>query len=142
MSRNSAAEADSGRSLGTIIKELTADLSLLFRSEIALLKLEIKHTVTNLGGGIGMFVGAVFLALLGLAFLFVTVVLGLVALGVQAWLSTLIVTLVLFAAAAGLAFMGKKKFSAVEFVPSASIENIKTDIETIKDDIARARSRL
>ena len=141
MSRNSAAETDSQRSLGTIIKELTADLSLLFRSEIALLKLEIKHTVVNLGGGIGMFVAAVFLALLGLAFLFVTIVLGLVALGVPAWLSTLIVTLVLFATAAVLVVLGRKKFAAVEFVPMASIENIKTDIETIKDDIARARSR-
>jgi hypothetical protein len=142
MSRNTAAEeTDSGRSLGTIIKDLTADLSLLFRSEIALLKLEIKDTVTKLGGGIGMFAAAIFLALFGLAFLFVTVVLGLVALGVPAWLSTLIVTLILFAGAATLAVMGKKKFAAVEFVPSASIENIKTDIETIKDDIARARSR-
>jgi len=141
MSRNSAAETDSQRSLGTIIKELTADFSLLFRSEIALLKLEIRHTAANLGGGIGMFVAAVFLALLGLAFLFVTIVLGLVALGVPAWLSTLIVTLVLFAAAAVLVVLGRKKFAAVEFVPLASIENIKTDIETIKDDIARARSR-
>ena len=141
MSRNSAAETDSERSLGTIIKELTADLSLLFRSEIALLKLEIKDTVAKLGGGIGMFAAAVFLALFGLAFLFVTIVLGLVALGVPAWLSTLIVTLVLFAAAAVLAVMGKKKFAALEFVPTASIENIKTDIESIKDDISRARSR-
>ena len=92
MSRNTAAEADSERSLGSIIKDLTADLSTLFRSEIALLKLEIKTTVANLGGGIGMFAGALFLGLFGLAFLFVTIVLGLVALGVPAWLSTLIVT--------------------------------------------------
>lgn len=141
MARNPAAETESERSLGTIIKELTADLSLLFRSEIALLKLEIKQTVTNLGGGIGMFAVAILLALLGLAFLFVTIVLGLVALGVPAWLSTLIVTVMLFAGAAVLAIMGRKKFAAVQFVPAASIENIKTDIETIKDDIARARSR-
>lgn len=141
MSRNPAAEAESERSLGSIIKDLTADLSLLFRSEIALLKLEIKDTVAKLGGGIGMFAAAVFLALFGVAFLFVTIVLGLVALGVPAWLSTLIVTLVLFAAAAILVVMGRKKFAALQFVPMASIENIKTDIETIKDDIARARSR-
>ena len=143
MARNTAAEAetDSERSLGTIIKELTADLSLLFRSEIALLKLEIKQTATNLGGGIGMFAAAVFLGLFGLAFAFVTIVLGLVALGVPAWVSTLIVTVILLAAAAILVVMGKKKFAALQFVPTASIENIKTDIETIKDDIARARSR-
>ena len=128
------------RTLGTIVKELVGDLQTLFRSEIALLKLEIKDTVAKLGGGIGMFAGAVFLALFGLAFLFVTIVLGLVALGVPAWLSTLIVTVVMFGAAAALAVMGKKKFAAVQFVPARSVEQIKTDIEAIKADIARVRS--
>jgi hypothetical protein len=132
---------DDYRSLGTIFKDLSADISTLFRSEIALLKLEIKDTVAKLGGGTAMFAGAVFLALFGLAFLFVTITLGLVALGVPAWLSTLIVTVVLFAAAAVLALMGKKKFAAIEFVPIDSVEQIKTDIESIKSDIARIRSR-
>jgi len=132
---------DDYRSLGTIFKDLSADISTLFRSEIALLKLEIKDTVAKLGGGTAMFAGAVFLALFGLAFLFVTITLGLVALGVPAWLSTLIVTIVLFAAAAVLAWMGKKKFAAVEFVPNESIQQIKNDVESIKSDIARIRSR-
>jgi hypothetical protein len=91
MSNSTATEAD--RSLGTIVKELTADVSTLFRSEIALLKLEIKDMVAKLGGGAAMFAGALFLGLIGLAFLFVTAVLGLVALGVPAWVSSLIVTL-------------------------------------------------
>jgi hypothetical protein len=132
---------DDYRSLGQIFKDLSADLSTLFRSEVALLKLEIKDTVAKLGGGTAMFAGAVFLGLFGVAFLFVTIVLGLVALGVPAWLSTLIVTVVLFAAAGVLAFMGKKKFAAVEFVPNESIQQIKTDVESIKSDIARIRSR-
>ena len=132
---------DDDRSLGQIFKDLSADLSTLFRSEVALLKLEIKDTVTKLGGGTAMFAGAVFLALFGLAFLFVTIVLGLVALGVPAWLSTLIVTVVLFAAAGVLAMMGKKKFAAVQFVPNESIQQIKNDVESIKSDIARIRSR-
>lgn len=134
------AETEADRSLGTIIKDLTADLTTLFRSEIALLKLEFKDTVAKLGGGVALFAAAVFLGLIGLAFLFVTIVLGLVALGVAAWLSALIVTVVLFVVTGVLAMMGKKKFSAVTFVPSASIENIKTDIESIKGDFARARS--
>ena len=134
------ATATYDRSLGTIVKELVGDIQTLFRSEIALLKLEIKDTVAKLGGGIGMFAGAVFLALFGLAFLFVTIVLGLVALGVPAWLSTLIVTVVLFVCAGVLAMMGKKKFAAVEFVPTRSVEQIKSDIDAIKADIARVRS--
>ncbi|HKS23629.1 MAG TPA: phage holin family protein [Thermoanaerobaculia bacterium] len=142
MARNAAAETlGDDRSLGTIVKELTADLSTLFRSEIALLKLEVKDTVAKLSGGTAMFLGAAFLAIFGLGFLFVTIVLGLVRLGVPAWLSTLIVTVVLFVVAGVLAMMGKKKFAAVQFVPTESIEQIKTDIETIKADIARVRSQ-
>jgi hypothetical protein len=141
MARNATAETfDDDRSLGTVVKELTADLSTLFRSEIALLKLEIKDTVAKLSGGTAMFLGAAFLGVFGIGFLFVTIVLGLVRLGVPAWLSTLVVTVALFIGAAVLAMMGKKKFAAVQFVPTESIKQIKTDIESIKADIARARS--
>jgi hypothetical protein len=132
---------DPARSLGQIVRDLTSDLSMLFRSEIALLKLEFKDTVAKLGGGVGLFAGALFLALCGLAFLFVTIVLGLVALGVPAWVSTLIVTVVLFIAAAILAVIGRKKFAQVEFVPAESVTQIRSDIESIKSDIARVRSR-
>ena len=133
--------ATSDRSIGTIIKDLTADFSTLFRSEVALLKLEFKDTVAKLGGGSALLAAAVFLAIFGAAFLFVTITLGLVALGVPAWLSSLIVTLVLFGAAAALGFMGKKKFEAVKFVPTQSVEQIKSDIEAIKADLDRVRSR-
>ncbi len=88
-----------------------------------------------------LFIGAAFLGVFGVGFLFVTIVLGLVRLGVPAWLSTLIVTLVLLACAAVLAIMGKKKFAAVQFVPEESVKQIKTDVETIKADISRVRNR-
>ena len=132
---------DTERTLGSIIKDLTADISMLFRSEIALFKLEIKEAIGKLGTGGGLLAGAAFLALIGLAFLFVTITLGLVALGVPAWLSALIVTLTLFAAAAVLGIMGKKKLQTVNFVPTDAIEHVKSDIDTLKADVARVRSR-
>src|SRR5207253_7251606 len=127
-----ASTTETDRTLGTIIKDLTSDFSTLFRSEVALLKLEFKDTVAKLGGGIGMFAGAAFLALFGLAFLFVTLTLVLVRLGVPAWVSTLIVTVLLFVCAGILALIGKKKFAAVNFVPNQSVEQLKGDIESIK----------
>jgi len=132
---------DAERTLGTIIKDLTADLSMLFRSEIALLKLELKDSATKLGSGAALVAGALFLALIGLAFLFVTITLGMIALGAPPWLSSLIVTVVLFAAAGVLVVLGKKKLEDVDFVPNESIEHIKTDIDTIKADVARMRNR-
>ena len=137
MASNYATGSD--RSLGQIFKELTADITTLFRSEIALLKLEFKDTVAKLGGGVAMFAAAAFLGIFGIGFLFVTIVLGLVRLGVPAWLSTLIVTILLFAGAGVLALMGKKKFAQVNFVPEESVKQFKTDVESIKSDIARVR---
>ncbi len=139
MAGNPAYESE--RTIGTIVRDLTEHISTLFRSEVALLKLELKDTAGKLGGGVALFIGAAFLGVFGMGFLFVTIVLGLVRLGVPAWLSTLIVTLLLFAAAATLGLMGKKKFAAVQFVPEESVKQIKTDVETIKADISRVRSR-
>lgn len=133
--------SDTERTLGQIVKDLTADISSLFRSEIALLKLELKEQFAKLGGGAAFFAVALFLAIFGLAFLFVTITLGLVALGVPAWLSALIVTVVLFIGAGVCGLLGKKKMAGLNFVPSESVEHIRSDIETLKADIARVRSR-
>src|ERR1700687_1010749 len=102
---------DTDLSIRTIVKELIENISTLFRSEIALHKWELKDTAANLGGGAALFAGAVCVAIFGLGFLFVTIVLGLVALGVPPWLSALIVTVVLFVTAGVLALLGKKKFA-------------------------------
>lgn len=135
-----ATATESERSIGTIVKELMEHISTLFRSEIALLKWELKDTAAKLGTGAAMFAGSLFVALFGLGFLFVTIVLGMVALGVPAWLSSLIVTVLLFVVAGVLALIGKKKFAAAEFVPKESIQQIKTDFDSIKSDIGRVRS--
>jgi uncharacterized membrane protein YqjE len=139
MSNYTSSEPD--RSLGTIIKELTADVSMLIRSEIALLKLELKEAAGKLGGGAAMMAGALFLGLIGLAFLFVTITLGMIALNLPPWLSSLIVTVVLFAAAGILVVLGKKKLAGVDFVPNEAIEHIKSDIDMLKADVSRVRSR-
>ena len=139
MSNYTATESE--RSLGTIIKDLTADLSNLMRSEIALLKLEIRQSIAKLGGGSAMLAAALFLSLVGMAFLFVTITLGMVALGLPPWLSSLIVTVVLFSAAGVLVMLGRKKLKDVNFLPSEAIEHVRTDIDTLKADVARVRSR-
>src|SRR5258708_39571079 len=129
MASNYAPESE--RTIGTVVRDLTEHISTLFRSEVELLKLELKDTAGKLGGGVALFIGAAFLGVFGIGFLFVTIVLGLVRLGVPAWLSTLIVTIRLFAGAAILGLMGRKKFAAVQFVPEESVKQIKADVATI-----------
>src|SRR5258708_34842606 len=125
MASNYAPESE--RTIGTVVRDLTEHISTLFRSDIELLELELKATFGKLGGGAALFIGAAFLGVFGVGFLFVTIVLGLVRLGVPAWLSTLIVTLVLLACAAVLAVMGKKKVPAGPFVPEGAGKQIKTN---------------
>src|SRR5258708_15488811 len=125
MASNYAPESE--RTIGTVLRDLTHHISPRYSSEIELLKLELKDTFGKLGGGAALFIGAAFLGVFGVGFLFVTIVLGLVRLGVPAWLSTLIVTLVLLACAAVLAVMGEKKVATGPFVPQGSVKQIKTN---------------
>ncbi|MDX1582089.1 MAG: phage holin family protein [Thermoanaerobaculia bacterium] len=124
------------KSVGTLFRELTQDLSTLFRSEIELAKLELKQSVTKLG------IGGVFLALAGGAavgglILLVVVLILVLALWMPAWAATLIVAILMFAAAAGMALLGRNRMQSVDLKPEVTIENVKADIETLK----RARGK-
>lgn len=130
---------EKNRSLGELIKALTADMSTLIRSEIALAKLEVRHSVQKLGIGGIMFVAAGFLAICGVIFLLVTGILGLVALGVPAWLSTLIFAILVFVIAGILVMLGRKKMRNLELVPKASVESVKTDINTLRSELKKPR---
>ena len=127
-------------STGQLISDLTTQISRLVRDEARLAQAEVTQKAKRLGVGAGLFGGAGLVGFFGLATLITTVIL-LLALVLPAWLAALIVTVVLFVIAAVLALSGKKKLSGVNFLPSESIEQIKNDIETVKADIARVRSR-
>lgn len=129
------------KSLGTIVKDLTEDLSTLVRSEVALAKLEIKQSMAAMGAASAMFIVAAFFGLFALAFLLATAALGLVAVGVSPWLATLIVAGLLLIFAGILAFVGKSKLKDFNPVPHQTIENVKTDISTIKGEFGRVRQR-
>jgi uncharacterized membrane protein YqjE len=134
--RNGA--ADPQASIGSLFRELSRDISTLVRSEVALAKVELKETATALGGAAAMIGAALFLALFGLGFLLVTAVLAL-SMVIPAWLSSLIIALLLLAVAAVLALSGKKKLQTVNFVPTETIESVKADVESIKSEFGRAR---
>ena len=127
-------------SLGSLIRGLLEDISTLFRSEIALAKVEIRQAVAGLGGVGAMFATALLFAFIGTAFLFVTFVL-LLALVMPAWAATLIVALALFAGAAAVAYLGYRKLQATEFAPMGAIQGIRQDVDMIRGEMQRARGR-
>ena len=85
--------------LGALVHDLSQQIPDLIRSELHLAQAEVAEKGKRAGLGIGMFSAAGLLAFFGVAGLLTTAILAL-DLVMPAWLAALLVTLVLFAAAA------------------------------------------
>ena len=122
--------------LGALVHDMTQQMSTLVRDEMRLAQAEMTQKGKAAGLGIGLFGGAGLVALYGLGTLIATVILAL-ALAVPAWVSALIVTVVLFAVAGVLALVGKKNVAqATPAKPEQAIAGIKEDIATAKGERA------
>ena len=129
------------RSIAEVIKSLGTDFAQLVRDEIALAKNEMQGSIARIGTGAGLFGGAGIVGLFAVEFLLLALMFGLIALGVHAWLSALIVSIVLFVIGAVLAMSGKKAVSNINVVPTHTIEHVKADVAAIKADIDQARRK-
>jgi hypothetical protein len=77
------------RSLKQLVSDLRTDGGLLVRQEIALAKAELTETAAGIAKQAALYAGAGFLAYAGLLVLCAALVLGLIAIGVVAWLAAL-----------------------------------------------------
>lgn len=119
-------------SRGTLVSQLTEQVPELIRSEMRLAQAEIAQKGKRAGIGLGMFSAAGLLAFFGIAGLLTTLTLAL-ALVLPAWAAALIVTVLLFSAAALSALMGKKQVDqASPPVPERAVQGVKDDIDTLK----------
>jgi uncharacterized membrane protein YqjE len=127
-SSSSAADA----STSELVTRLTQQSTELIRNELRLAQAEMTEKAKHAGVGAGLFGGAGLVALYGVGALIATVILVL-SLLIPAWLSALIVTVVLFAIAGVVALMGKKQVTqATPAAPRHTIESVKQDVDTIK----------
>jgi hypothetical protein len=125
------------KSVGELIRSMSADISILVRDEIRLAQAEVGEKAKKAGIGIGAFGGAGVVALYGLGVLIAAAVLGLANV-VSPWLAALIIGVVLFVVAGVAALIGKKQLSqAAPPVPTQAIASVKTDVAEIKESIKR-----
>ncbi len=103
-------------SLGELFGEVSNDLSVLVRQELALAKAEATQTATRAGKGVGMYVGAAVGGYFVLLFLSVAGWWGLGNVIGRGW-SALVVMLVWAIIAAVLAAMGRNAMAAVKGLP-------------------------
>ena len=112
--------------------DMTQQMSTLVRDEMRLAQAEMTQKGKRAGVGIGLFSAAGLLAFFGLAATITTVILAL-SLALPAWLSALIVAVVLFAVAGVVALQGKNSVQkATPAKPEQAIEGLKEDVATVK----------
>ena len=120
------------QSTGELVSRLSQDVSQLVRDELRLAQIEMTGKAKKVGVGAGMFGTASLLALYGVGVLIATAVLAL-ALALPAWLSGLIVGVVLLIAAGIVALLGKNRVAeAGPPVPERTVENVKQDVDAVK----------
>lgn len=127
-------------STGQLIATATDQLSQLMRQELALARAELTANAKAAGTGVGALGGAGLVALYGLGVLVATAVIAL-GLVLPLWLSALVVAVVLFAIAGVMAFFGKKKASEATPPAERTIDNVKADIEAVKEGTSREHVR-
>jgi len=110
--RRGPLEADDGRSLGSVLGDITANISTLLQQEVALAKAELRQSGTQAGKGIGLFAGAAVAGLLLLVFVSVSAWWGLGQYIENQW-SALVVALVWAIVAVVLFLAGKKELQRI-----------------------------
>lgn len=120
------------RPVGELVQKLSEQTATLVRQELQLAQLEMKEKGKRAGIGAGLFGGAGGLAFYGLGVLLAAIVLAL-ATFIEPWVAALIVAIVLFAIAGGLALTGKKQVEqATPAAPEEALESTKADVDEIK----------
>jgi hypothetical protein len=119
------------RSTADLVKLLSEQVSTLVRGELKLTQLEMTRKGKEAGAGAGMMGGGGLLAFYGLACLIACAIIAL-ALVIPAWLAALIVGVVLLAAAAVLALLGRNRVRKTTPVPRESVARVRTDVDVIR----------
>jgi uncharacterized membrane protein YqjE len=117
------------RSLGELLKKLSAETTRLVHQELELAKAELTQKGKQAGAGAGMFGGAGALGLAALGALTACFILALNAI-MPAWLAALLVAVVYGIIAFVLVKQGQAKMKAAgPPVPEQTIETVKEDVE-------------
>jgi len=120
------------RPVAELVSQLSEQTATLVRQELQLAQIEMKEKGKRAGIGAGLFGGAGGLAFYGLGVLLAAIVLAL-ATFMPAWVAALIVAVVLFAIAGGLALTGKKQVEqATPVAPEQAIDSAKRDVHEVK----------
>lgn len=124
------------RSLGDLFSDLARETTTLVRQEIQLAKAELTHSATEASRGIAMLAAGGVVAYAGLLFVLLAVVFGLIEAGLDAWVSALIVGLVVVAIGVVLLLRGRESLKPANLAPEKTVESLKEDKAWVQEQIS------
>jgi Putative Actinobacterial Holin-X, holin superfamily III len=123
------------RSLGDLFSDLSRETTTLVRQEVQLAKAELTQSATEAARGIGMLLAGGAVAYAGLLFLLLAIVFGLIEAGWDAWVSALVVGLVVVAIGAILVLRARESLKPANLAPQKTVETLKEDAAWAKEQI-------
>lgn len=127
------------RSLFSLIGSIPSQLSELIRSELDQLKTELLRKLKHAGIGIGLFLGAAVVAVFAVGVFVAAAIMGL-AVVLPAWLSALIVGIVLLVIVGVLILLGVKEMKKGSPEPKETIASVQKDVRVIRGTAKRRDS--
>lgn len=133
------------RSLGDLFSELASETSTLVRQEVALAQSEITRKATIVGTQIGFLVVGGVVGLLGVLALLAALIIGVgqlisrlldVSPMTGAWISALVIGLIIAGIAAFLVTSALKTLRETSLAPTQTVDSLKEDAQWLKDQVS------
>jgi xanthine/uracil permease len=123
------------RSIGELLSDLMRETTTLVRQEITLAKTEMTEKAAEAGRNVGALAVGGAVAYAGLLAIVAALVLILIKMGLSAWLSALIVGVVVAAIGGALVKKGLSSLKGQDMAPRKTIETFKEDAQWAKRQI-------
>lgn len=121
-------------SLGTLLAEMTDQVSVLMRREVELARVETEEKIETAVRSAGSMIGGGVIASAGLIVLLLGIAYGLGTV-IDLWISMLIVAIITLIIG-GLMFMaGRRAMNEVNLVPEKTIKSVQNSVDMIKEKI-------
>ena len=130
------------RSIAELFGQLSQDMTMLVRQEVQLARAEMSEKLSRLTANLVSVIAGGFVAYVGALALVAALILALNDLAsISPWVSALIVGAVLGIAGYAMLRRGLGELRRVDLAPRRTVENIKDDVQAIRNDVQWAKEQ-
>ncbi len=121
------------RSTGSLLSDVLGSIGNLLRQEVDLARAEVDQNLKKAATAVGLLIGAIILAFIGLSVLSTAAISALVLAGINSLWATILVGVVVLVIAAILASVGIKRLKLSSLAPTRAANSLRADASMIKE---------